>query len=167
LICKQSKLWADNKAISIILGGLLTKSRASLLLKVFPKPSDKIFIWSFAMYTLFRIWKLKTDPTNLAGDHPPNVLRFQLAMEGAALTVASILPELGERTFREAVAAGMQLAELAIVYCGGKRLITDEAVGTSDPRVAAHGKILLDHFDHVLRPELPAHAYVPLRDPSP
>jgi hypothetical protein len=161
------ELWADAKAIAGSLGGFLTKSWASILLTVFPKPEDKVFIWSFAIYTLFRIWELKTDTSNLWGTHPPNVLRFQMALEGAAAIAISLVPSLGNGVFQQAVGAGMQQAERAIVFCGGKRLVPEEAAGTNDPKVAAHCAMLADHHDNVLLRELPAYSYIELKTTIP
>jgi hypothetical protein len=115
------------------------------------------------MHTLFRIWGLKADPSNLSGDHPPQALRFQIAMMAASLVASSKFPSLEEKRFSSAMQMGIRESERAIVYCGGERLMPDDVVSLIDPRVAAHRAALIDHFDNVLRSELPAHSYVDLK----
>ena len=156
------EVWADSMAISVTLRGLLTKSWESVLWNVFRSPEQKIFIWSFAIYTLFRIWGMEIDPANLHGDHPPIALRFQIAMENAAAAAILVVPGLNESLFRAVAVQGITQAERAIVYCGGNRL--GNPISLDDQRVAAHRKLLADHHDNVLRAKLPAYSYVGMKD---
>ena len=49
------ELWADSIACSVVLCGLLKQSHGPHLEEIFPKPEQRISLWSFAMFTLFRI----------------------------------------------------------------------------------------------------------------
>jgi len=165
LVYQSLEVWADNVAIGVSLGGLLTKSDNYFLQTYFPTAKQRVFIWAFSIYTLFRIWELKTDPTKLWGDHPPKVLRFQMAMY-CAEEVAASKGNLEREEFRAAAVAGIREAEKAIVDCGGQRIVAEEAIGTTDPQVRAHHELISDYHDRVLRAELPKYAYVDL-DTSP
>jgi hypothetical protein len=160
------ELWADHKAIAVNLGGFLTTPLYPPLRNVFSGPEDKVFIWCFAMHTLFRIWGLQTDMSALAEDHPPEALRFQIDMLGASMVTSSKFPSLGDVEFSRAMRKGILESEKAITYCGGKRLLPEDVAGLNDPRMAAHRTLLIDYFDEILRPELPAHSYIELNEPA-
>jgi hypothetical protein len=163
LVLQAIETWADNMAINVSLGGFLAKSDNRFLQEFFPSSEDRAFIWSFAIYTFFRIWELKIDPTNLWGHHPPTALRFQMAMY-CAEEVAASKGNLEKEKFRSAAISGLREAEKAIVSCGGKRIVKEESIGIDDPRVHAHHETIADYFDRVLRVELPKYAFVKMKD---
>lgn len=163
LILQAIETWADNMAINVSLGGLLAKSDNPFLQEFFPGSEHRAFIWSFAIYTFFRIWELRIDPANLWGDHPPMALRFQMAMY-CAEGVAASKGNLGKEKFLSAALSGMREAERAIVCCGGKRIIAEESIGVNDPRVHAHHEAIADYFDRVLCVELPKYSFVKMKD---
>jgi hypothetical protein len=154
------ELWADNKAIGVSLGGFITKRWNSELWNSFPTTWHKVFIWCFAMHTLFRLWGLKADPSNLGGDHPPTAIRFQMAIIVASMTVSHKFPDFTDEQFAEAMNDGIRASEKAIAYCGGKRLNPDDVANIRERQVIEHREKLLDHFDMVLRSELPAYSHV-------
>ena len=87
------ELWADNKAIAIVLRGLLLKSDDERLQAIFPEPDHKVFLWTFAVFTLFRILGISVDPSNLKGhSHPPTAAQFQMAITGAYTEIAQSFP---------------------------------------------------------------------------
>ncbi|HEY1921771.1 MAG TPA: hypothetical protein VGG44_03315 [Tepidisphaeraceae bacterium] len=162
------ELWADAKAMSVTLGGLLTNSYGLLADSWFPRPQDKVFIWSFTMFTLFRIWGIKIDPANLHGhSHPALALRFQRVVAAAQLELAQRFPELDEKEFWQAAFVGRQEAEKAIVYIGAKPLDKNDVSGIRDPRVDAHLNQLMDHYEHTLIPELQKYSRVKIDFISP
>jgi len=155
--CQALELWADSKAVSIVLRGLLLKSDVP----AFPRPQDKVFIWTFAMFTLFRIWGLAINPQALGGSHPPTAMRFEMAIHGGVADALAIWPEPSEDLW-QAVYAGEAEAEKAIRYCGGEQLLPDRLIGTRDPRVKEHRHVLCEHLRMVLVPELRRYSHVPL-----
>jgi hypothetical protein len=157
------EFWADEKAMTVVLRGLLGKSNGTDLQSIFPRPEDKLFLWSFAMFTLFRIWGLRIDPASLEGrKHPPTALRFHATMVGAAFDVSRHFSEVSEHAFWDSVYAGQREAEKGIAYCGAKRLVEEDVIGTRDPRVDAHCTALGRHFRDVLFGELKKYSFVEL-----
>lgn len=155
------EVWADSKAISVVLNGFL-KSGGERLDSIFPEPEHKIFIWSFAMFAVFRIWGLEVDPSDLAGyDHPPTALRLQMAMLSAEANVLIIHPNL-KNQFWKIVRRGQLNAEHCIRLLGGRKLRGSDIQGVEDPRCINHRNALLDHMETVLIPELKKYSYVSL-----
>jgi hypothetical protein len=112
------------------------------------------------MYTLFRTWGLKIDPTDLQGrDHPPTLLRYEMVMANAHLDVSDVCPEL-DNQFVEIVRSGQEEAEKGIVYSGGDPLPSDDVVGSNDPKVTSHLNALVNHLDNVLSPQLQEYAFI-------
>jgi hypothetical protein len=155
------ELWADFKAAQVVMGGLINKSSDSLH-GIFDTPRARLFLWTFSLYTLFRLWGLKIDPTDLHGPtHPPTALRFELAVLGPCRDIAEPILERGD-SYQSIVCDAQWAAEQAIVYCGGDALQTADVAGANHPAVQAHRDSLVDHFEKVLCNELKKHAYVKL-----
>lgn len=151
--------WADSKAVSVVLRGLLLNSSVP----TFPRPQDKVFIWAFAIYGLFEIWGIEINPHKLWGDHPPTALRFEMVVRGGVMDAITACPEL-EDTIWPAVHAGIKEAEQATRYCGGEPLLPEHVAGVRAPSVAEHCDALLDHFTRVLSPKLPQYTHVTFDD---
>jgi hypothetical protein len=157
------ELWADSIANSAVLRGLLTKSPNPILNAIFPKPEQKLALWSFAMHTLFRIWGLKIDPADLQGhSHPPTLMRFEMSIANAKLDVTDLFPEL-ESSFGDVIKAGQFEAEKGIQYSGAKPIAPADIQGTFDPAVTDHLNSLVEHFENVLTPELKKYSYVEIK----
>ncbi|MDB5291996.1 MAG: hypothetical protein JWL69_3237 [Phycisphaerales bacterium] len=154
------ELWADGKAFSVILRGFLTESPDPFLQTIFPKPEGRLFVWSFAMSVLFRIWGMKIDPASLGNTHPPTLIRLEMALLSVSDEVLSLFPELTEERFWDVIKAGQQEAERGIVYSGGDPLLPSDISGARDPRVISHVDQLVDHFENVLLHELKKSAYL-------
>jgi hypothetical protein len=156
------ELAADRTAASVVLNTILNKNNAPELHSLFPNPEDKIRLWSFAMYTLFRIWGLEIDPANLRGHtHPPALIRYEMVMANAHIDISRKLPELDDR-FVDLVKDGQEEAEKGIVYSGAKRISPEDIVGTHDDRVTSHLNALVNHLDNVISPKLQDYAYIQL-----
>jgi hypothetical protein len=160
LDAQSLELWADGKAAQVILSGLLTKT---------PNPiagltdvRERLFLWSFVIYTLYRMWGLTVDPSDLRGkSHPPTAVRFDMAIGGACLEVAKTIPEIGDDFYR-VTDGGQREAEKAIAYCGGARLLPEDLAGVNHPLVDAHLDALVTHHEHVLCSEMQKYSHVEL-----
>jgi hypothetical protein len=120
------ELWADAMAAKVVLAGLLTQSpRVAELLQ---DTRERLFIWSFAMFALFRLWGLEIDPSDLKGRHPPNAMRYSLLMTGPCYDIAAPIPELRDQ-YWSIVTAGQREAERAIVLVGEAELLPQDVLG--------------------------------------
>lgn len=159
------ELWADSKAVSVVLRGLLLKTHSSDLDSVFQTQMSKIFLWSFAIHSLFRLWGIAIDPSDLTGyTHPPTLLRLELALSAASVEIENEFPDL-KGCFWEAIHDGQREAEKGFVYCGAEPITVDDLIGSKDPRVNDHCNALLDHHEKVLIEELKKYTFVSLDDP--
>jgi hypothetical protein len=126
-----------------------------------PDARTRLFLWSFAMHSLFRLWDFTIDPTDLDDDHPPTPVRFAVLTGGTWRDVAHTIPEIGDE-YADIVIAGGREAEKAIRYCGGTPLRPEDVV--DDPRVEAHMNDLFIHHDDVLIHEFMKHAHIKITE---
>jgi hypothetical protein len=153
-------LWADNKAIAVVLGGLLGKSD----MRDCPTPETKLVLWAFTMYTLFRLWGLEIDPSDLGITHPPTAMRFELALQGAYLEVLAKFPSSAAH-FWDAIREGIGEAEKGIRYSGGDRFSPESMKVLRDPAVEAHYNALKAHFQNNMVAEMKQYSLVELGAP--
>ena len=137
--------WADGKAISIVLKGLVNKTESSL----FSAPRQKIIIWSVAMFVLFHLWRIRINPNSLRETHPPTGVRFAMAMHSAASDIATQHPE-----FWQAVYEGQIQAEKALILSGGKPLLRKHIANLYHPKVLEHLDRLAERFRDVVLPTI-------------
>jgi hypothetical protein len=155
------ELSADCAAAQTVMAGFLKDSPKVAELG-FPTPRERLVLWSFVLYTVFRIWGLTVDPTKLGKfKHPPTTTRFEMLTVGACYDVAQTIPEIRD-DYYPLVFAGQREAENAIAFCGGDRLVPADLIGTFDPRVRAHLDELAAHHDDVLRVEMGKYARIPI-----
>ncbi len=159
------ELWSDSKAVSVGLRGLLLKTHEEMIDRVFPTQESKLFLWSFAIHSLFRLWGLAIDPHDLVGyQHPPTLLRLELAISAASVEIENGFPELKDSLWGP-IRAGQREAEKGFVYCGSEPLTVEDLIGSRDPLVTAHCNALLAHRENVLLDELKKYTFVSLDDP--
>ena len=72
---------ADAVAAGVVLRGLLNLSPGAGIYAGLNSPRDRLFIWSLALFTLFRIWDFKFDKAKMHQQtHPPSAVRFAVLM---------------------------------------------------------------------------------------
>ena len=123
--------------------GLLNKTHQSTSDKIFSTPKSRIFLWSFAIHCLFRLWGLAIDPEDLEGHtHPPTLLRLELAIAAASVEIENDFPQLKD-CFWETVRDGQGELEKGFVYCGVMPITEADLIGSHDRRVNEHCDALL------------------------
>jgi hypothetical protein len=153
------ELWADYFAISVVMGGLLTKSPGRIN-NVPLNPRERLFLW---VYTLFRLWGLSVDPSDMRGSHPPTAIRFMMALRfPCCIVLNEAAKDIPEEEFFDIARRSLREADQAIRYCGGTDLPVADLLAIGDPKVQLHINSLVDHFDDVLKPKLMKHSYIPL-----
>jgi hypothetical protein len=166
LDCQAIELWADSKAVTLTLGGFLRSKLGNGLDQFFPEPRHRLFLWSFAVFTLFRLRGIKIDIANMTGTHPPKAMRFEIAMLSASLDVSDLCPDL-ETDFWKIIQGGQAEADKGIIACGGNGLLPSDVAGVRHPAAVQRRGELLNHFDNVLKPELTKYSFVTLDKPKP
>jgi hypothetical protein len=164
---QAAEIWADSKATSVPFKGFLKDTSDPHVQEICPMPEQRIVLWSFAIFILFRVLKLVIDPGNLRGPihhHPPTAMRFSAAMQAAMLDSIEVFPEMKDK-FMPACHAGQLEAEKAISYCGGERLKTADVSGVKDTRAARHYEAILKRMETRLLPLLKKYSYVELTRP--
>jgi len=152
---------ADDAAARFVMGNFVKRdipSDASI-----PDPKHRLFLWSFALYAMFRYWGLEIDSqTSLTDDHPPSALRFETLIAGTCYEWVKDFPGIGDNYL--AIVHNAQMAvEQAIAFCGGKRLTASDIIAIGDCRIQDHMEKLYSHHDVVLMPELMNLAHIQLR----
>ncbi|HEY1685256.1 MAG TPA: hypothetical protein VGG19_10870 [Tepidisphaeraceae bacterium] len=158
--------WADDKATAVIFGGLLKTKKDPDINEFFPTLEQRIFIWSFAMYTFFRIWGLEVNQYELlTRSHLPQTVRYALMLFCAKSLIIK-WGTVSAETFDEQVRKGQISAENAIRCIGGPSISPSEIVGWNDPVIRDRLKILNEHFEDVVFPKIMDRkfAYVPLTE---
>ncbi len=157
--------WADAVGASTVLRGFLNHSPLVGSYAGLTDKRQRLFLWSFSLFTLFRIWGFKFDPATMHHEsHPPSASRFALLIAGVGYDAVSDYPDISEHDYLKAVKSGQAAAEIGISYLGGDRLTQDDLDAMRDPKVIAHRQLLAEHFDNVLAPKLKQYAYINLRD---
>jgi len=155
------ELWADSIAFCVVLNGFLDHTPMTGF-----DARLKLAIWTFAMYSLFRLWGLDFNPDDIASaDHPPSILRLHTAITGSWLNVTGLNPEIG-KDYLAVVTAALSEAENGFVRTGIRPIQRQELAKIKYPTVRAHREMLIDHFDNVLLNKLKKHSYIELKDSS-
>lgn len=159
------ELWADSKAVTITLGRFLKNRVGGGIDELFPDPKQKLFLWAFAIYALFRIWGIKIDLKKMGGTHPPSAMRFEIAMISAKMDVDLYRSDLAS-DFLTAIHQAQIAVEHAIGLCGGDKLLASSIIGIKDPAATDRRQKLLEHFDSTLLPQLKIYSHVEMKSPS-
>lgn len=151
------EFWADAKATETILGGLISNKQFPALETLFPTPAEKVFLWAFTMYTLFRIWGMEFDLSEMEkSSHPPSVFRFRLVAGVGKDEWEKRVPGINPEVYWAAVAQGRNEAEKGIVYCGGDPLPGHELLKVAtDPIATDHYNRIAQRHDELIKELLP------------
>lgn len=156
------ELWADAVAARGALENVLTSSDNKGPYALLQSPRQKLFFWSIAMFSLFRLWEYSVNPAELQGrHHPPSPVRFTLIADGDCRDFAESFPEIGD-SYADIVREGQFAVEQGIAYCGGARLTREDLGDPDDPRLVSHCNSLLAHYRDVLIPEMQKRSYINL-----
>jgi hypothetical protein len=156
------ELWADSKAVTVTLVNLLLGGSHPLVASFTTSPEHRLYWWTFAMFTLFRIFGLQIDPATVAeGNHPPTAMRFQLVMLAAEIDVRQAVPTPANE-FWAIVHEAQRDADISLRFLGARQLTVADINGIHDDRSRKHHESLVDCMDMQLRPILQKYAYVDL-----
>ena len=159
------ELWADNRAASVVFRGLMKKTTGPFVNRLFPLPAGKLFIWAFAVFSLFRLWGLKFELMSLQHPtHPPTLLRFEMVLLYAQIEFCQEFPELSDMFWTVVTDARIE-ADSAFAYCGSPRLQPSDISDMRHPAAVAHIDILTAHMTEVLGPKLRRYSYTRLDNP--
>jgi hypothetical protein len=163
------EMGADNAAAGFTMRLLFRK--AALTPEVqsfFSTIEQKLFVWSFAIAGLFRLWKIEQLDIKAArfGDHPPVAMRFAMAFNTAKLVLQQL--NLGAASVFDSVSqSAINSFELGVRAIGGKRLSQKTLVSIFEAKSQAHFRKIRAYMYGRLNPALAPYSHVAFPPPSP